>query len=157
MKKTLFKLVLAFIIAGLVMSYSDLQASGGKTTVRVYIRVSNDWLSYGHIKVKKVTLRWSSSDRGMHTIFTGTGANFNTDDFEAGFVRYSYTSATFYRGRYRDFGISGSAGYPMECKIEFDVITYDSNRQAVVKSCCHTKSATISSGTSFVFEWQNKI
>ena len=157
MKKSLLKLVLAFIIAGLVMSYSDLQASGGKTTVRVYLRVSRDWLSYGHIKVKKVKLRWSHADRGMHTIFVDTEATFNTEDFEAGLVYYSSNSATFYSGRYRDFGISGSAGYPMECKIEFDVITYDSNKRPVVKSCCHTGSATISSGTYFNFEWQNKI
>ena len=93
----------------------------------------------------------------MSTIFTSNEANFNTEDFEAGLVRYSSNSATFYSGRYRDFGISGSAGYPMECKIEFDVITYDSNKQPVVKSCCHTSSATINSGTYFTFEWQNKI
>ncbi len=154
--KSFFKLVFAFIIVGLALSSPDIQAGGGKKTFRVYIKVSDDWLSYGHIKVKKVKLNWASSG-GMHGMFTSTGASFNTDDFEAGLVRYSNTSATFYRGRYRDFGISGGAEYPIECTIEYDVVIYNSQKQAVVKTCCLTRSASISSGTSFTFEWQNKI
>lgn len=156
MKSSVLKLLFAFIIVGLALSYTDVQAGGGGITIRVNLNVSRDWLTYGHIKVKKVTLDWTSSG-GMHNIFTSTGATFNTDNFEAGLVRYSDVSATFYIGRYRDFGIDGSAEYPFECKIEYDVIIYDSNKQAIVKSCCLTKSAKISSGTDFSFEWPNKI
>ncbi len=155
-RRVFFAVLLTFIFAGLVLNRAEVQAGGGGTTVRVYIKVSRDWLNYGHIKVKKVKLNWQSSG-GMHNIFTSTDANFNTDDFEAGFVRYTDVSATFYSGRYRDFGISGSAEYPYECTIEYDVITYNADKQAVVKTCCLTRSATISSGTDFTFEWPNKM
>jgi hypothetical protein len=153
MKRSVCKFVAAFIVAGLVFSCIYVHAGGSHTTVRVNLNVSRDWLTYGHIKVKKVTLHWRSSETGMSGLFATTDATFNTDNFEAGLVRYSDASATFYIGRYRDFGISSGADYPYDCTIDYDVITYDADKRPVVKSCCHTQSVSISSGTDFVFNW----
>lgn len=153
MKNRFSGLLFVFILASLLFSHNDIQAGGSSTTVRVNLNVSRDWLTYGHIKVKKVTIKWTSSEKGMGSLFATTEATFDTADFEAGLVRYSDVSATFYSGRYRDFGISGGAGYPYECTIEYDVVTYDANKRPLVKSCCHTQTAKISSGTDFVFSW----
>jgi hypothetical protein len=153
MKSRFFSLLFVFIFAALFFCHTDVQAGGSSTTVRVNVNVSRDWLNYGHIKVKKVTIKWTSSGKGMSSLFATTEATFNTANFEAGLVRYSDVSATFYAGRYRDFGISGGAGYPYECIIEYDVVTYDANKRPLIKSCCHTQSVTISSGTDFVFNW----
>jgi len=157
MKKHFFRLIVVCILAGLFFNPVDVQAGGSSTTVRVNLNVSRDWLTYGHIKVKKVKIKWTSSEQGMSSLFATTDATFDTADFEAGLVRYSDVSATFYIGRYRDFGISGGAAYPYECIIEYDVVTYDANKRPLIKSCCHTQSVTISGGTDFVFNWPHII